>query len=77
MAILVFPLFNGIGRPLFGWPADRISPRYAVMLSFIIIFIASIGMANAKEGSYVCALYPTPALALIGVIWTILFMKPC
>jgi OFA family oxalate/formate antiporter-like MFS transporter len=32
----VFAVFNGIGRPIFGYLADRIHPRNAAMLSFAI-----------------------------------------
>ena len=50
MTVSIFAVFNGIGRPLFGWLSDRITARYAALVSFIIIFGASIGMANAGEG---------------------------
>jgi len=53
MAVSVFAVFNGIGRPMFGWLTDRITPRYAAIISFIIILVASIGMLNAREGSFV------------------------
>ena len=36
-AVSVFAVFNGIGRPLFGWLTDRISPRNAALLSFGLI----------------------------------------
>ncbi len=50
LSLSIFALFNGAGRPLFGWLSDRITPRFAALLSFIVIFVASIGMANASEG---------------------------
>jgi MFS family permease len=37
-------LFNGGGRPLFGWLTDTITPRYAAALSCLIILLASLGM---------------------------------
>lgn len=46
-----FAIFNGGGRPLFGWITDRITPRYAAMLSFVIILLASIGMMFAGPGT--------------------------
>jgi len=49
IAISVFAVFNGIGRPLFGWLTDRLTPRYSAIISFIVIFLASIGMLNAGE----------------------------
>ena len=47
----VFAIFNGGGRPLFGWVTDRITPRYAAVISFIIIILASIGMMFAGPGT--------------------------
>jgi OFA family oxalate/formate antiporter-like MFS transporter len=47
----VFAIFNGGGRPLFGWITDRITPRYAAVISFIIIILASIGMMFAGPGT--------------------------
>lgn len=51
MLVMVFALFNGGGRPLFGWITDRITPRNAAVLSFIIILLASVGMLFAGPGS--------------------------
>jgi MFS transporter, OFA family, oxalate/formate antiporter len=60
----VFAVFNGIGRPIFGYLADRILPRNAAMLSFAIIAAAAIllgfGAAPGATGIYVvgfCALW--------------------
>ncbi len=53
MAVSVFAVFNGVGRPLFGWLTDRITPRDSAIISFIIIFLASIGMLNAGESNVV------------------------
>jgi OFA family oxalate/formate antiporter-like MFS transporter len=47
----VFAIFNGGGRPLFGWITDKITPRYAAVISFIIIILASIGMMFAGPGT--------------------------
>lgn len=41
-AVSVFAVFNGVGRPLFGWLTDRITPRYAGTLSFVLILLASL-----------------------------------
>ena len=49
--VMVFALFNGGGRPLFGWITDRITPRNAAILSFVIILLASAGMMFAGPGS--------------------------
>lgn len=40
-AVSVFALFNGVGRPLFGWLTDRLSPRNTGLLSFSLILIAA------------------------------------
>ncbi|MBA7499176.1 L-lactate transporter [subsurface metagenome] len=53
IAVSVFAVFNGIGRPLFGWLTDRITPRYSAIISFIVIFLASIGMLNSGESNVV------------------------
>jgi len=37
----VFAVFNGIGRPIFGYLVDRIHPRNTAMLSFVIIAAAA------------------------------------
>jgi MFS family permease len=47
LAILLvgfFAIFNGGGRPLFGALTDTVTPRYAAMVSFILIALASLLM---------------------------------
>ena len=46
----VFACFNALGRPLFGWLTDKITPRNATLLNLAIILIVSIIMIIAKEG---------------------------
>jgi len=41
-AVSIFAVFNGVGRPLFGWLTDRLSPRNAGVLSFALILLASL-----------------------------------
>ncbi|HDS28952.1 MAG TPA: MFS transporter [Candidatus Acetothermia bacterium] len=41
ISVSVFAVFNGIGRPLFGWLTDKLTPRYAGALSFVLILAAS------------------------------------
>jgi len=48
-----FALFNGGGRPLFGWLADAIGHSKAAALSLLMIVLASGGMLLAGEGSVV------------------------
>jgi len=50
LAVSIFALFNGFGRPIFGWLTD-FSPKYSAIISFIIIFFASLSMLNVSEGS--------------------------
>lgn len=48
----VFAVFNFVGRPIFGWLTDRITPSKSAAVSFILIALGSAGMAFlAKEGA--------------------------
>lgn len=49
--VMVFAIFNGIGRPIFGALTDKITPKWSAVLSFIIIFVASVMMLLASKGS--------------------------
>ncbi|NSW78394.1 MAG: OFA family MFS transporter [Chthonomonadetes bacterium] len=40
-SVSLFAVFNGVGRPLFGWLADRITPRYAAGVSYGLILLAA------------------------------------
>ncbi|MEM3508949.1 MAG: MFS transporter [Nitrososphaerota archaeon] len=40
--IIPFSACNGFGRPLFGWITDKFTPMKAAILSFVLIFIASL-----------------------------------
>ncbi|MEB3885350.1 OFA family MFS transporter [Lyngbya sp. CCY1209] len=50
IAVSIFAIFNGVGRPLFGWLTDRLKPKGAAMVSYVAILIGSILMLNASEG---------------------------
>ncbi|MEQ9000286.1 MAG: OFA family MFS transporter [Coleofasciculus sp. B1-GNL1-01] len=50
ITVSIFAVFNGIGRPLFGWLTDRLQPKGAAIISYVLILIASILMLNAGEG---------------------------
>jgi len=39
--VALFAIFNGIGRPFFGWLTDRINPQRTAALSFVLILLAS------------------------------------
>lgn len=51
VAVSVFALFNGAGRPAFGWLTGKISPRFAAIASFTILFFASVGMLALSRGN--------------------------
>lgn len=46
----VFAIFNAIGRPLFGFLTDKITPRNAAIINLLIILVVSVIMIMAKEG---------------------------
>lgn len=49
--VSLFAIFNGAGRPFFGWVADRFSPKNAAIACYVLVIIASILMLNVREGS--------------------------
>jgi len=51
LVIIAFAIPNGLGRPLFGWLTDRLTPRYASILSFVLILVGSLGMLPAGNTS--------------------------
>lgn len=51
MLVGVFALFNGAGRPVFGFLTDKLSPRGTALIAYVIVLICSLGMLKAGEGS--------------------------
>ncbi|MDD5219752.1 MAG: OFA family MFS transporter [Candidatus Bipolaricaulis sp.] len=51
IAVSVFAVFNGLGRPLFGWLTDKITPKGTAVLSFVLILGASALLYFAGQGS--------------------------
>ncbi len=49
--VSIFAIFNGIGRPIFGALADKITPKYAAIVTFVIIGVCSLMMLSAGQGS--------------------------
>ena len=45
----IFAIFNGIGRPIFGWITDRYSTRRAMILSYSLIMIAAIALVTLSN----------------------------
>ncbi len=52
-SVSIFAIFNGIGRPIFGWLTDRIKPKLTAIISYVMILIASIVMLNTGKGQVV------------------------
>jgi MFS transporter, OFA family, oxalate/formate antiporter len=53
MTVSLFAVFNGLGRPFFGWVTDRFAPKQAAILSFVLILVASIIMINVGKGDVI------------------------
>ncbi len=49
----IFAVFNGVGRPMFGWITDKLNIKKSMLISYGLISIAAILMLLAKEGSVV------------------------
>jgi MFS transporter, OFA family, oxalate/formate antiporter len=52
-SVSIFAIFNGIGRPIFGWLTDRIKPKMTAIISYVTILVASIVMLNTGKGQVV------------------------
>ena len=50
LSISVFAIFNGAGRPLFGWLTDK-SPRFAAVIAYLLAFIAALALVLGGEGN--------------------------
>jgi MFS transporter, OFA family, oxalate/formate antiporter len=48
--VMIFAIFNGVGRPIFGALTDKITPKWSAVLSFILIFVASAMMLVSGKG---------------------------
>jgi MFS family permease len=53
LLVSAFAVFNGVGRPLFGWMADVRSPRFAALISYVCMMVASFLMLTVGEGDVV------------------------
>ena len=56
-AVSLFAVFNGVGRPLFGWLTDQLQPKGAAITSYILILIGSIIMISASEGQIISYIF--------------------
>lgn len=84
MALLVslFAVFNGMGRPTFGWITDKLSSKKTMLISYVLIIIAASLMLFVSEGNIILfsiafsilwfnlggwlAIAPTSTLAMYG-----------
>ena len=49
VATAVFAIFNGVGRPSFGYLCDKIGPYNAAWISFIMILAAALGASSGAS----------------------------
>jgi MFS family permease len=49
----VFAIFNGVGRPIFGWITDRLSAKKAMFISYILIVISALLLLFIGRGNSV------------------------
>lgn len=49
-AVSLFAIFNGLGRPTFGWVTDRFSPPLAAAGAYGLMALACLGMLTVGEG---------------------------
>ena len=47
-SVSLFAIFNGFGRVIFSWMAERFTPRKAAILGFSLVFTASVGMLRIR-----------------------------
>lgn len=53
LLVALFAVFNGIGRPIFGWLADKFSSKKAIFLSYGLMISSAILILFAKEGNVI------------------------
>lgn len=51
--VAMFSVFNGIGRPLFGWLTDWLHPYRTAVITHSLMVLAAVLMLMAKEGSII------------------------
>ena len=51
LGVSMFAVFNGVGRPLFGWLTDKLTPRFAGVISFALVFAAAVASSFWGEGN--------------------------
>lgn len=63
LTVSLFAVFNGAGRPVFGWLIDRTTPRISAAISFSLILISAVLLYVWGEGNL--AIY----LIAFSVLW--------
>ncbi len=63
IAVSVFAIFNGSGRPLFGWLTDRLKPRNTAAISFLMIAVFAALLYTFGEGN------PVIYFVCFSVLW--------
>ena len=78
----IFAIFNGLGRPIFGWITDSYSLKFSMILSYTLIALSTIGLATLNNHIIVyiitisifwfnlggwLAIAPTSTLKLYGI----------
>jgi len=82
LLMVLFAIFNGLGRPIFGWLTDKLTSKKAMVLSYSLILSSAILVLFAGEGTILIyaisfsifwfnlggwlAIAPTSTLALYG-----------
>jgi MFS family permease len=51
--IAIFAVFNGAGRPFFGWMADKVSFQKAMVTSYLLVILAAGLMLIADKGDFI------------------------
>lgn len=57
LAVSLFAVFNGLGRPIFGAITDKLGPKHTAMASFALIFAASLLLSFLEEGNAMLYLF--------------------
>jgi len=63
LTITVFSIFNGLGRPLFGWLTDKLNPKRGAAISFILVIFSSTILYLFGENN------PLVYLASFSLLW--------
>lgn len=57
LAVSLFAVFNGLGRPLFGAMTDKLGPRYTAIISFAMILSVSLLVSFFEQGNTILYLF--------------------